>query len=224
MATSGSSSFTLAIDEVIDEAFEAVGGEPVLGKEAATARRSLNLLLIDWQNRGINLWTLEAVVTAVATSVGSYTLTSSTANILDAYIRRDDLDLPLERISVYDYAGIPNKTQTGRPSKLFLDRQRGAPVAYLWPLPENSTDELYFWRVRDFEDITRSADQHADVPKRFLPALTAGLAYYISRKRKGVSPDRIARLKAEYEELLMRAMEADDDGADMTIVPGGRRF
>lgn len=223
MSTSGSSSFNLEIAEILDDVFEHLGGEPILGKELPSARRSLNLLLTEWQNRGVNLWTLEAVTTAVTTSVGSYTLTSSTADVLDAFIRRDNVETPLERYSFSDYAAISNKTQTGRPTKIFIDRQRDAPVINLWPLPENSTDELYFWRVRRLEDVTKSAGQHADVPFRFLPALIAGLAYYMARKRKGVSLEKRAVLKAEYEEAFRIAADEDADNVTLQIKPRLRR-
>jgi hypothetical protein len=223
MSTSGTSSFNLDIGEILDDVFEHIGGEPVLGKELSSARRSLNLLLTEWQNRGINLWTLEAVTTAVSTSLGQYTLTSSTADVMDAFIRRDSIDLPLERISFSDYAAISNKTQTGRPSKLFVDRQRDAPVINLWPLPENATDELYFWRVRRLEDVTKSAGQHADIPFRFMPSLILGLAYYMARKRKGVSLDKRAELKRDYEEALNFAMTEDSDNVTMQIKPRLRR-
>jgi hypothetical protein len=219
VSTSGTSTFTLDIGEILDEAFERCGGEPVLGKELSSARRSLNLLLTDWANMGIQLWTLEAVTTAVSTSLGTYTLTSSTADVMDAFIRRDSVDTPIERYSFSDFAAISNKTQTGRPTKMFVDRQRDAPVINLWPLPENATDELYFWRVRRLEDVTKSAGQHADVPYRFLPALTAGLAYYMAQKRKGVSLDKRAVLKAEYTEALDRAMLEDSDNVTMQIKP-----
>jgi hypothetical protein len=223
MATSGSSSFSLTISDVVDEAYRLCGGEPISGNDAENARRSLNLLLIDWTNRGILLWQLEAATTAVATSVSSYTLDGGTIDIMDPFIKRGNTDLPLTRLSYSDYAAIPVKGQTGRPTQILVDRQRDAPVVHLWPLPENATDTLHFWRVRQLHDVN-TARQDPDVPKRFLPALINGLAYFISRKRKGVSPDRIVRLKAEYEETLARALESDEDNADLTIVPGGRRF
>jgi hypothetical protein len=219
MATSGSTDFTLDIGEILDEAFERVGGEPILGKEISSARRSLNLLLTDWQNAGLNLWQLEAVTTAVSTSLGQYTLTSSTVDIVDGFIRRDSRDTPLERLSFSDFAAIPNKTQTGRPTKMFIDRQRDAPVLNLWPLPENSTDTLYLWRVRRLQDVNKAAGQHADVPFRFLPALTAGLAYYISFKRKNVSPDKRMELRTEYERVMALAVSGDEDNVDMQIKP-----
>jgi hypothetical protein len=219
MATSGATSFTLDIGEILDEAFERVGGEPVTGKEPLSARRSLNLLLTDWQNAGLNLWQLEAVTTAVATSVGQVTLDASTVDIVEGYLRRDSRDTPLARQSFSDFAAIPNKTQTGRPTKIFIDRQRDAPVINLWPLPENSTDELYLWRVRRLQDVNKSAGQHADVPFRFIPALTAGLAYYLSFKRKGVSPDKRAELRMEYERVMALAVSGDEDNVDMRIVP-----
>jgi len=219
MAVSGTYNFNLDIDEVIQEATEMIGGESTLGQEAASARRSINLMLKDWQNRGILLWTTSVSSQTVTASVTSYSLSASTIDTLEVVLSRNNTDTRLERITSEEYLLIPNKTQTGRPSQYSIRRERDNPVLSLWPLPDNSTDVLKMEIVSETQDTNKSAIQNADVPKRFLPCLTMGLAYYMSLKRPLVPEGRISLLKANYEELLARAMEEDRQRASMHLVP-----
>ena len=219
MAVSGTYSFNLDIDEVIQEAMEMIGGENILGHEPASARRSINLMLKDWQNRGVLLWTTETTAITVSTSVTSYDLSSSTIDALEVVLRRDDTDIQLERISPEEFLIIPRKTQTGRPSQYSIRRGRDNPVLSVWPIPENTTDVLYIERISELQDVNKSATQNADIPKRFLPCLTAGLSYQMSMKRPGVEPARIQMLKANYEELFMRALLEDREKAVMKVIP-----
>ncbi len=219
MATSGTYDFSMDIDEVIQEATEMIGGEQTLGHEPKSARRSINLLLQDWQNRGILLWTAGTTAISVSTSVTSYALTSSTIDITEAVVRRDNVDLQLERITMEEYLKIPRKSQTGRPNQYAIRRDRGNPVLFLWPIPENTTDILKLEQVKYTEDVTKSAGQNADISRRFLPCLTTGLAYYMAMKRPGVDVGRIGLLKAEYEERLMNAMNEDRERASAYFLP-----
>ena len=215
MAVSGTYDFNLDIDEVIQEATEMIGGEDTLGHEPASARRSINLMLKDWQNRGVLLWTTSVSNVTVSASLANYSLSSSTVDALEVVINRDDTDLQLERITPEEYLLIPTKTQKGRPNQYSIRRGRDNPVLSLWPLPDNSTDILKLEIVSELQDVNKSAIQNADLPKRFLPCLTCGLAYYMAMKRPLVPENRIMMLKANYEELLMRAMEEDRERASM---------
>ena len=219
MAVSGTYDFNLDIDEVIQEAMEMIGGEDTLGHEPASARRSINLMLKDWQNRGILLWTTSVSSVTVAASTTAYDLSSSTIDALEVVLNRDDTDIQLTRISPEEYLLIPNKTQTGRPMQYSIRRGRDNPVMSVWPIPENSTDVLKMEIFSELQDVNKSADQNADLPKRFLPPLTCGLSYYMSMKRPGVEPGRIQMLKVNYEEKLARAMLEDRERATMRVVP-----
>ena len=219
MAVSGTYDFNLDIDEVIQEATEMIGGEDTLGHEPASARRSINLMLKDWQNRGVLLWSTSVSNVTVSASVANYSLSSSTVDALEVVINRDDTDLQLERITPEEYLLIPNKTQKGRPNQYSIRRGHDNPVLSLWPLPDNSTDVLKIELVSELQDVNKSAIQNADLPKRFLPCLTCGLAYYMAMKRPLVPENRIMMLKANYEELLMRAMEEDRERASMYLRP-----
>ena len=219
MAVSGTYNFNLDIDEVIQEAMEMIGGENTLGHEPASARRSINLMLKDWQNRGILLWSTSVSSVTVAASVTAYSLDSSTVDALEVVLSRDNTDIQLTRISPEEYLIIPNKTQTGRPMQFSIRRGISNPTMSLWPIPENSTDILKMEVISELQDVDRSAGQNADMPKRFLPPLTCGLAYYMSMKRPGVEGQRIQMLKMNYEELFSRAMLEDRERASMYVVP-----
>ena len=219
MAVSGTYNFNLDIDEVIQEAMEMIGGENTLGHEPASARRSINLMLKDWQNRGVLLWSTSVSSVTVAASVTAYSLGSSTVDALEVVLGRDDTDIQLTRISPEEYLLIPNKTQTGRPMQVSIRRGIANPTMSLWPIPENSTDILKMEVISELQDVDKSAEQNADLPKRFLPPLTCGLAYYMSMKRPGVEGQRIQMLKANYEELFSRALEEDRERASLRIIP-----
>ena len=219
MAVSGTYNFNMDIDEVIQEAMEMIGGEDTLGHEPASARRSINLMLKDWQNRGILLWSTAVSSVTVAASTTAYDLASTTIDALEVVLNRDDTDIQLTRISPEEYLLIPNKTQTGRPMQYSIRRGRDNPVMSVWPIPENSTDVLKIEIFSELQDVNKSADQNADLPKRFLPPLTCGLSYYMSMKRPGVEAGRIQMLKVNYEEKLARAMLEDRERATMRVVP-----
>ena len=219
MAVSGTYNFNLDIDEVIQEATEMIGGEDTLGHTPASARRSINLMLKDWQNRGILLWSTSTTTVTVVASTTSYDLSGSTINALEVVLRRDNTDIQLTRITPEEYLIIPAPTQTGRPTQYSIRRGRDNPVMSVWPIPENSTDELILEIVSELEDVNKSAIQNADLPKRFLPALTCGLSYYLSMKRPLVPDTKIAMLKANYEEILARAMEEDRERASIYLLP-----
>ena len=219
MAVSGTFNFNLDIDEIIQEATELLGGEQTLGHEPASARRSINLMLKDWQNRGVMLWTTAVTAVTVNTSVTSYDLSSNVLDIMELVVNRDEVDLQAQRISFEEYQLIPRKGQTGRASQYTVKRNLDNPTISLWPIPENSTDVLKIETISELQDVDKSAIQNADIPKYFLPPLTCGLAYYLGMKRPGVPENRIMMLKQNYEELLDRAMIENRERANMFIKP-----
>jgi len=221
MARSGTYNFNLDIDEVIQEATEMIGGEETLGHTPQSARRSINLMLNDWQNRGVLLWSTFTTAVTVASSTTTYALADSVTDALEVTYAANtsSSDLALERISFEEYNIIPNKSQIGRPSQYSIKRNVDNPTIHLYPVPDNSTGVLKVEGIRQLEDVNKSADQNADVPVRFLPALTCGLSYYLSMKNPGIPGDRIQMLKMNYEEKLMRAMEEDRERASIYFKP-----
>ena len=219
MAVSGTYNFNLDIDEIIQEALEMIGGEQTLGHEPASARRSINLMLKDWQNMGVLLWSTSVSSVTVVASTKAYSLDASTLDALEVVLNRDNTDLKLTRVTPEEYLLIPNKTQTGRPSQYSIRKGVNNPTLSVWPLPENSTDVLKIEIVSELQDIDKSAIQNADVHKSFLPCLTTGLAYSMSLKRPGVDLTRIQLLKSNYEEILSRALLANRETAVMKVLP-----
>jgi len=214
MALSGTADFELDVAEYIEEAFERCGLEVRTGYDLKTAKRSLNLMLAEWANRGLNQWTIKQRSQAVTQGTGNYLIEADVIDVLSVVVRRDNTDYALDRYSREEFLTIPNKTTQGRPSQFFLDRQI-TPNLQLWPVPENSTDIVFYdalTRMQDADTFINSSD----MPFRFYPCLAAGLAYYIAIKR---APQRIQILKAAYEEEFERAMTEDRDRASFNVVP-----
>jgi len=214
MATSGTQTFNIDASDIIEEAYERCGLELRTGYDARTARRSLNILMSDWSNRGINLWTVKEATQSLTAGTANYTLDAYTVDVLDAVIRRNGVDYNMERIGRSEYQNLPKKTTEGRPTQYWVDRQ-STPVIYLYPTPENSTDQLRFYRTERVEDINELTND-ADVPSRFLAPLISGLAYYLAIKK---APERAQGLKMIYEEEMVRAETEDRERVSLRIVP-----
>ena len=216
---SGSYNFNLEIGDVIQEATEMIGGEVTLGEEPRSARRSINLILSDWQNRGVCLWTTNTTTVSVAASTSQVSLGSHVSDVMQVVVNRDNTDLEMTRISYEEYLKIPNKGQTGRPSQYAIKRFSDNVQLFMWSVPDVNTDKLKIEKIDYMQDVDKSAVQNADMPRRFLPALTTGLAYYMSLKRPGISEARATFLKREYEERLSFAMTEDKERASLYITP-----
>ena len=214
MALSGTSDFELDVAEYIEEAFERCGLEVRTGYDLKTAKRSLNLMLAEWANRGLNQWTIKKRSQALVQGTGAYPVGDDVIDILSVIVRRDGTDYSLDRYSREEFLTIPNKTTQGRPAQFFLDRQTN-PSLNLWPVPENTTDLVFYDALTRMQDADTFINT-VDMPFRFYPCLAAGLAYYIAIKR---APQRVQLLKAVYEEEFERAMTEDRDRASFNVVP-----
>ncbi len=246
MATSGTASFNLDLSNIVEEAFERCGKELRSGYDLRTARRSLNLLTVEWSNRGVNLWTIEQGSIPMVASQAAYDLPIDTIDLLEHVTRtgtgQNQQDLTITRISVSTYATIPNKNATGRPIQVWVDRQSGAtypaggrpqgtdpttgidnPKIYVWPAPDQGTAlspfyTFVYWRLRRIQDSGEGA-KTMDIPFRFLTCMIAGLAYYLALK---IAPERVPLLKEQYDEQWKYASEEDRDKAAVRFVP--RRY
>tara|TARA_R100000951_G_scaffold87378_1_gene75137 strand:+ start:8142 stop:8810 length:669 start_codon:yes stop_codon:yes gene_type:complete len=214
MAVSGSTDFELDVADYIEEAFERCGLEVRTGYDLKTARRSLNLMLAEWANRGLNQWTIEQRTFTTTVGDSDISLGSDVIDILSVVVRRSGTDYALDRVSRDEFLNIPSKTTQGRPNQFFLDRQL-TPNLKIWPAPENATDTVIYDALTRIDDADTQTNT-LGVPFRFYPCLAAGLAYYISLKR---APQRIQVLKAIYEEEFERAMTEDRDRASFNVVP-----
>jgi len=224
MATSGTATFNMDFTEIAEEAWERAGREMRSGYDLRTARRSMNLLTIEWQNRGINMWTIEEGTVNLTEGTATYALPADTIDLLEHVVRTGSgnvstqSDLNITRISVSTYASIPNKLSQGRPIQLYIDRGQANPSATVWPVPDaSSTYVLKYWRMRRIEDAGTGVNT-ADVNFRFLPCLVAGLAYYIAMKEPELA-ERLPMLKATYDEQFALAAEEDREKATLSLVP-----
>jgi len=215
MSTSGSKDFELDVADYIEEAFERCGLEVRTGYDLKTAKRSLNLLLADWANRGLNQWTIKQRSLTLVANDGEYDLSADVIDVLSVVVRVSGTDYSLERLSRDEYLTIPTKTTTGRPNQFFLDRQL-TPNLKLWPVPDSSTTYTVYYDALTRMDDADTFTNTMDLPFRFYPCLAAGLAYYIALKK---NPQRVQLLKAVYEEEFQRAAEEDRDRASFNVVP-----
>jgi hypothetical protein len=226
MAVSGSKNFELEVTDYIEEAFERCGLELRTGYDLDSARRSLNLLLAEWANRGLNQWTVSQTTIDLVAGTASYDLdsTNPTAviDVLDVVVREvnnsTNTDIQISRIGRAEYLHIPNKSEQARPSQYFVDKQI-TPKIYVYPTPDDSTDKLVVNRLMRMDDVDSNRDT-LQLPFRFYPCLAAGLAYYIAQKR---APERMQFLKAIYEEEFQRAADQDEPRNSFRIRPDTRR-
>lgn len=229
--TTDTTAFNLDLNSICEEAFERCGKEMRSGYDLRTARRSLNLLMLDWANRGVNMWTIEQGTIPLVYGTATYDLPADTIDLLEHTVRTgsgvNQLDINISRISVSTYATIPNKNATGRPIQIWIERRTGAtnssnvvqnPRFTVWPIPDNSTTyTLVYWRLRRMQDAGDGINGE-DIPFRMLPALVSGLAYMLSLKVPEAA-NSIDRLKMAYEEDWMRASEEDREKAPVRFVP-----
>ena len=224
MTTSGTTTFNLDLTELVEEAFERCGGELRTGYDLKTARRSLNLLFADWANRGVNMWTFEQGSIVLVPGQATYNLPASTVDLLEHVIRTGagsastQADLTITRISVSTYATIPNKLQQARPIQVWIERKTSIPTITVWPVPDDTqTYTFVYWRLKRIDDAGNGVNT-MDVPFRFIPAMVAGLAYYLAMKGPG-GADRLGILKQQYDETWQLASDEDREKASVRFVP-----
>jgi hypothetical protein len=232
MTTTGTALFNIDLSEIIEEAFERAGSELRSGYDFKTARRSLNLLLIEWGNKGINLWTVEQGQIVLNTGVAVYPLPVDTVDLLDHVIRtgsgQNQSDITISRISGSTYSTIPNKNALGKPIQVWINRQSGAttptgvasPTINVWPTPQapDSQYTFVYWRLRRMQDAGDGVNTQ-DIPYLFLPALVAGLAYYLAMKLPGMDLQRAQALKMVYDEQFQLAADENREKAPVRVVP-----
>lgn len=212
------------LPELFEEAFERAGLEMRSGYDLKTARRSLNILTLEWANRGLNLFTIESGTLPLVAGTAAYTLPTGTIDIIEHQLRTGtgtaQTDTSLERISVSTYAQQTNKQITGRPTQVFVQRLPTNTTVTFWPTPDSSQSyTLFYYRLKGIDGLASGigADM-TSVPPRFVPALVAGLAYYIAMKK----PEAIARvlpLKQIYDEQFELAAGEDRDRSSVSFVP-----
>jgi len=232
MATSGTTTFEsgLSISDIVEESYERIGITGVSGHQLKSARRSLNILFQEWANRGLHYWEVANNSITLVDGQATYTMFRSTADgtsdatavygvddILEASYRNSNVDTPLTKISRSQYQAFSNKTSEGTPSQYFVQRfiDKITVTLYLTPGSTEAGNFLNYYYVKRIQDAG-SYSNEADVPYRFVPCMTAGLAYYLSIKN---APDKVQMLKMLYEDELQRALQEDGSSSSTYISP-----
>jgi len=230
--TSGTTTFEkgFSISDIVEESFERIGIQGVSGYQLKSARRSLNILFQEWANRGLHYWEVANNNITLVADQATYTMFRSTTDgtssatavygvddILEASYRNSNVDTPLTKVSRSQYQAFSNKTSTGTPSQYFVQRFIDKITVTLYLTPGSSEagkflNYYYVKRIQDAGDYTNDAD----VPYRFVPCMTAGLAYYLAIKQ---APDRVQMLKMLYEDELQRALQEDGSSSSTYISP-----
>ena len=219
--TSGTVTFSMDVDDLIEQALEAIGKEHTSGIEMQKARRILNLVLIQLQNKNIPLSKIATVNQALTTDTASYVLDTSILDVLEVVINKDGRDLPINRYGVKEYHNIPNKLQSiSRPNLYKTERLNNAVTITFWPVQDNDDCTAKMLVSKKIEDIT-AMYQKVDLPTRYLPLLVKLLSYELACTRTGI-PDNIKdRLKRDAAELYPDTVDEDRERVDFTIRPGG---
>ena len=240
MTTSGTTVFNLDLNDIVEEAMARCGAELRTGWDLRTARISLNLMLLDWASRGVNMWSFNQGTIPLVQGTNTYPLPADTVDLLEHVIRTGagnvstQVDLTITRISISTYSSIPNKLQQARPIQVLVNRNSGAtypagssyspnatalPSITVWPTPDQTgVYQFVYWYLRRIQDAGAGGEYTQDVPFRFLPCLVSGLAYYLALKVPG-GMERLQTLKLQYDEDWDRASTEDREKAAVRFVP-----
>jgi len=217
MTTSGTATTSFDALEIMEEAYERAGVDFRAAYDIRTARRSLNILAMEWANRGLNLWTVDSGTLSLTEGTAAYELPADTLDVLETVVTVNGTDYNVSRISFVDYANLPNKATTGRPLQVYISRTVPQTVT-VWPVPDQAYT-LTYWRMRRIQDVS-APSQTIDIPYRFMPALIAGLAMHVAMKRK--EPEVVSRapaLAAYYEQQFQMAADEDRDRSAVYLTP-----
>ena len=238
--TSGTSTFdkTFSIDEIVEEAFERLGIENVSGYQLKTSRRSLNILLQEWGNRGIHYWEIDELDLDLIEGQAEYKFfrsssdgTSATSNpngvygisdVLEAQLRSNrtatgQSDSPMTKVDRSTYAGFSNKLSKGTPNQYWVQRLIDHVSISVYPTPDstNASKDMHFYYIKRIQDVGAYTNA-TDMPFRFIPCMVSGLAYYLSMK---YAPQLMQGMKLVYEDEFQRALQEDGSASSTYIAP-----
>lgn len=230
MATSGTTTFNLDLSDIMEEAYELCGLTMRSGYDYRTARRALNLIFLEWLNKGLNLWKIEQATQALTAGTSSYAAETSALEIVDAFLRTDSgntdkqFDQQLTRISRTEYNHQAKKLLQSKPTQFFADKGTSGINIVLWATPDDAqTYTLVYDYIKRIEDAGSVASNNADVPARYLPCLTYALAYNIACKEPDAM-NRVPMIKQRYNELWQEVSESDRERAAVKFVPGNNVY
>jgi len=240
-ATSGTTTFdkTFSVDEIVEEAFERIGIQQVSGYQLKTSRRSLNIMLQEWGNRGIHYWEISNTNLDLVQGQSDYNFfrassdgTSSTttptngiygmSDVLEAQLRSNyntttQSDSPMTKVDRSTYAGFSNKLSQGTPNQYWVERFIDKVTIHIYPTPDstNADKNMHFYYINRIQDVGAYTNA-TDLPFRFVPCMVSGLTYYLSMK---YAPQLTQQMKLFYEDELQRALQEDGSASSTFITP-----
>ena len=240
MAFSGTTTVekTFSIDDIITEAFEILGFFDYAGNDLRSARRSLNIMLQEWGNRGIHYWEIGELDLDLIEGQAEYKFyrassdgTSATSNpngiygmsdVLEAQLRSnrtatDQSDSPMTKVDRSTYAAFSNKLSQGTPNQYWVQRFIDHVSISIYPTPDstNASKDMHFYYIKRIQDIGAYTNA-TDMPFRFVPCMVSGLAYYLSMK---YAPQMTQQMKLFYEDEFQRALQEDGSASSTFITP-----
>ena len=215
MTTSGSTSFDLSIDKLVERAYARCGMNIRTGYELSAARDNLNLLFSEWGNRGIHLWKVKNNTTDLTAGTTTYTAPADASDVLEVVFRNGSTDTSMTKISRSEYENIPNKTSQGTPSQYYIRRNLSNVTITLYQTPNTTGTQINYYYVARIEDAGKYT-ANPDAPYRFLPCMVSGLSFYLSQKH---NPGRVQEMKLYYEDELQRALTEDGQRTSVHLVP-----
>ena len=238
--TSGTTTFdkTFSIDEIVEEAFERLGIQQVSGYQLKTSRRSLNIMLQEWGNRGIHYWEIGELDLDLVQGQAEYKFyrssadgTSATSNpngiygisdVLEAQLRTNrtatnQSDSPMSKVDRSTYGAFSNKLSQGTPNQYWVQRFIDHVSINVYPTPDstNASKDIHFYYIKRIQDVGAYTNA-TDMPFRFVPCMVSGLAYYLSMK---YAPQMTQPMKLYYEDELARALAEDGSASSTFITP-----
>jgi len=238
--TSGTTTFdkTFSIDEIVEEAFERIGIQQVSGYQLKTSRRSLNIMLQEWGNRGIHYWEIDELDLDLIQGQAEYKFFRSAADgtsaisnpngiygmsdVLEAQLRSnrtqtDQSDSPMTKVDRSTYAAFSNKLSEGTPNQYWVQRFIDHISINVYPTPDSSSasKDMHFYYIKRIQDIGAYTNA-TDLPFRFVPCMVSGLSYYLSMK---YAPQLTQNLKLLYEDEFQRALQEDGSASSTFITP-----
>jgi len=238
--TSGTTTFdkTFSVDEIVEEAFERLGIQQVSGYQLKTSRRSLNIMLQEWGNRGIHYWEIGELDLDLIEGQAEYKFfrassdgTSAVSNpngvygisdVLEAQLRSnrtatDQSDSPMTKVDRSTYAAFSNKLSKGTPNQYWVQRFIDHVSISVYPTPDstNASKDMHFYYIKRIQDIGAYTNA-TDMPFRFVPCMVSGLSYYLSMK---YAPQLTQNLKLIYEDEFQRALSEDGSASSTHITP-----
>ena len=239
--TSGTTTFdkTFSIDEIIEEAFERLGIQNITGYQLKTSRRSINIMLQEWGNRGIHYWEIDDTNIDLIEGQSDYDFFRSSADgtsavttptngitgmsdVLEAQLRSnrtstDQSDSPMTKVDRSTYAGFSNKLSKGTPNQYWVERFIDKVRIHIYPTPDstNASKDMHFYFIKRIQDVGAYTNA-TDVPFRFVPCMVSGLTYYLSMK---YAPQLMQGMKLVYEDEFQRALQEDGSASSTYITP-----